>query len=71
MVIIIIMVMVMLVMAWHTTGTPIRLTSDFAEIPSGSGGATQVDADVVRASVILLIHAISCSSVATQCLDGL
>jgi hypothetical protein len=71
MVIIIIMVMVMLVMAWHTTGTPIRLTSDFAESPSGSGGATQVDADVVRASVILLIHAISCSSVATQCLDGL
>jgi len=66
---VIIMVMVMLVMAWHTTGTPIRLTSDFAEIPSG--GATQVDADVVRASVILLIHAISCSSVATQCLDGL
>ena len=71
MVIIIIMVMVMLVMAWHTTGTPIRLTSDFAEIPSGGAGATQVDADVVRASVILLIHAISCSSVATQCLDGL
>ena len=68
---VIIMVMVMLVMAWHTTGTPIRLTSDFAEIPSGGAGATQVDADVVRASVILLIHAISCSSVATQCLDGL